>query len=220
MTVLPAGAAGRRLLSVVVVLAALAVVSAAPAAAPTPDAHDRALAQRLAAEVSSLTKLGATSNGVDNRITKDLKGCTGLGKTPGDSFAVVFAMLPVVLIDAVNQFRPEFLQVRATIAPMRPHATLFRRWLAGELAGLDQILAFDNHGKKIDFCAAAKVMLAKSPKDADVRAVLGLSLARIQSLFSGPSAAASAAVTKLNPPMRAFLLAAGVRRSVAVQLTK
>ena len=34
------------------------------------------------------------------------------------------------------------------------------------------------------------------------------------------SRARSATVTKLNPQMRAFLIAAGVRRSVAVQLTK
>ena len=203
-----------------VVTVAVAAASAASAAAPGPDAHDRALAQQLAAQVSSLSRLAAVSNGGGDRITRELKGCKGLGTTPGDSFAVVVAMLPVILIDAVNRLRPELLQVRATIAPMRPHATLFRRWLAAEQAGLDEILVFDNHGKTIDFCAAAKVMLAKSPKDADVRAVLGLSLARVKSLFSGSSATASATATKLNPRMRGFLLAAGVRRSIAVQLTK
>jgi len=209
----------RRVL-IAVVLVAFAAASAASAAARAPDAHDRVLAQQLAAQVSSLSKLAAVSNGGGDRITRELKGCKGLGTTPGDSFSVVFAMLPVILIDAVNELRPELLQVRATIVSMRPHATLFRRWLAAERAGLDQILAFDNHGKQIDFCAAAKVMLAKRPRDADVRAVLGLSLARVKSLFSGSSSAASAVATKLNPQMRAFLLAAGVRRSVAVQLTK
>ena len=35
---------------------------------------------------------------------------------PGDSFAVVFAMLPVLLIDVVNQLRPLLLEVRAARA--------------------------------------------------------------------------------------------------------
>ena len=63
-------------------------------------------------------------------------------------------------------------------------------------------------------------MLAKDASDAEVRAVLGVSSTQIKKLFSGSSSQASATVTKLNPQMRAFLIAAGVRRSVAVQLTK
>lgn len=201
---------------------AVAAAAAAFAAAPAPDAHDRALAQRLAAEVTSLAKLGAVTGNGDDRITKELKGCKGLAKDPRDGFAVVFAMLPVLLIDGVNQLRPQLLQTRDTIAPMRPHSALFRRWLAAELAGLQQILALDNHGKKIDYCAAAKVMLVKNATDSDVRAVLGVSLVQLKQFFSSssPSSKASATVSKLNPKMRAFLLAAGVRRSVALRLTK
>ena len=211
----------RRVL-IVSVAAALIAASVAAAATPKPDPHDRALAQLLAAKVTSLQKVASASSGGDAKITNELKGCKGLGKTPADGFAVVFAMLPVLLIDVVNQIRPLLLDVRDTLGAMHPHATLFRRWLAAERAGVDQILAFDNHGKKIDYCAAAKVMLAKSPKDSDVRAVLGVSLTQIKSLFSSTSTAsrAGATVKKLNPQMRAFLLAAGVPRSVAVKLTK
>jgi hypothetical protein len=204
-----------------VLVLALAASSSATAAT-RPDAHDTALAKRLAAQVTALSKLsGVTDNG-DEKLNDDLKGCKGLGTSPGDSFAVVFAMLPVLLIEGVNELRPQLLRVRAVIAPMRPHADLFRRWLAAEQAGLDEILAFDNHGKKIDYCAAAKVMLAKTPRDADVRAVLGVSLAQIQSLFSNTSASAKAGAVlkKLNPQMRTFLLAAGVSRPIAVKLTK
>ena len=81
--------------------------------------------------------------------------------------------------------RPQLLDVRATIGAMHPHATVFRRWLAAELATVDQILTFDNHGKKIDYCAAAKVMLAKNPSDTQVQAVLGIPPSRIKALFSG-----------------------------------
>jgi hypothetical protein len=206
------------LLAIVLALAG----AAAAAAASAPDAHDRALAKRLAAQVTALSKLSAVTDNSDDRLNQELKGCKGLGTSPGDSFAVVFAMLPVLLIEGVNQLRPQLLQVRTTIAPMRPHADVFRRWLAAERVGLDQILAFDNHGKKIDYCAAAKVMVAKKPKDADVRAVLGVSLAQIGELFSStsPAAKAGALVTRLNPQMRSFLVAAGVPRPVAVKLTK
>lgn len=196
------------------------VAASAAAATPTPDAHDRALARQLAAKAVELQKLATVSQGGDDRITKALRGCKGLGTSPAESFGVVFAMLPVLLIEVVNEVRPQLLDVRATIGAMHPHATLFRRWLAAELASVDQILAFDNHGKKIDYCAAAKVMLAKNPSDAQVQAVLGIPRSRIKALFSGGSSQASATVSKLNPAMRTFLIAAGVRRSVAVQLTK
>jgi hypothetical protein len=208
--------------SLVVVACAVALVaaSAAAAATPVPDAHDRALAQELAAKVASLQKVATASKADDDKITKALKGCKGLGKTPADSFAVVFAMLPVLLVDVVNQIRPQLLDVRATIGAMHPHAPLFRRWLAAQYASSELILGFDNHGKKIDYCAAAKVMLAKSASDADVQRVLGVSSTQIKKLFSSSSSQASATVEKLNPQMRAFLIAAGVRRTVAVQLTK
>ncbi len=205
---------------IAVALLALVVATVAAATTPKPDAHDRALAQQLAAKVDSLKKLTATSNSGDDRITNELKGCKTLGKTPADSFAVFFAMLPVLLIDLVNEIRPILIDIRDTIAGMHPHDAVFRRWLAAERAGVDQTLTFDNHGKRIDYCAAAKVMLAKNPSDAQIRAVLGIDPAKIKGLFSGTSTQASETVKKLNPQMRAFLIAAGVRRSVAVQLTK
>jgi hypothetical protein len=205
---------------IVVALLALLAASFAAASTPKPDAHDRALAQQLAAKVASLRKLTSTTNSGDDRITKELKGCKALGKTPADSFAVFFAMLPVLLIDLVNEIRPILLDIRNTLAGMHPHDAVFRRWLAAEGAGVGQILSFDNHGKKIDYCAAARVMLAKNPSDAQIRAVLGVDPAKIKSLFSGGSTQASETVKKLNPQMRVFFIAAGVRRSVAIQLTK
>jgi len=205
---------------IVVVVLGLTAASVAAAATPTPDAHDRALAQQLAAKVVAIQKVASASEGSDDKITNALKDCKGLAKTPADGFAVVFAMLPVLLIDLVNQMRPLLLDVRSTIGAMHPHAALFQRWLAGERAEIDQILAFDNHGKKIDYCAAAKVMLAKKATDAQVQAVLGMPLSRIKALFSTTASPTGATLTKLNPQMRMFLIAAGVRRSVAVQLTK
>ena len=109
---------------IVVAVVALVAASVAAATTPKPDAHDRALAQQLAAKVESLKKLTATSNSGDDRITNELKGCKTLGKTPADSFAVVFAMLPVLLIDIVNEIRPILIDIRDTIAAC-PHNSVF-----------------------------------------------------------------------------------------------
>jgi hypothetical protein len=210
----------RLLLIVAVLVLGLSVVTGATAATPKPDAHDRAAAQRLAAEVAALQKLATAASGSDDTITKALAGCKGIGKTPGESFAVVFAMLPVLLIDVVNEIRPLLLRARASIASLDPHSPLFKQWLSAQQVNLDLILSLDNHGKKIDYCAAAKTMLAKNPSDAQVTAVLGVSLARIKALFSKRSARAGQTVKELNPEMRVFLIAAGVPRSVASKLTR
>jgi hypothetical protein len=178
------------------------------------------LAKRLAAEVVAIRELTTAADKGDDRISKELQGCKALGKTPGESFAVIFAMLPVLLIDLVNEIRPQLVRARSSVTALDPHAPLFRRWLGGLRTNLDLILSLDNHGKRIDYCAAATTLLAKSSSDAQVRAVLGVSPARIRALFSKQSAQAGTTVKKLNPQMRAFLIAAGVPRGVAVQLTK
>jgi hypothetical protein len=209
-----------KLLVLVIVVFCLGGTAGAAAAPSKPDAHDRAIAQRLAAEVIALRKLATAADGGDERITKALEGCTGLGKTPGESFAVVFAMLPVLLIDVVNEIRPLLLRARTSIDALDPHAALFKRWLAALRVNLDLMLALDNPGKKIDYCAAAKTLLAKNATDAQITAVLGVSQARIKALFSKQAAQAGSTVKKLNPQMRVFLIAAGVPRGIAVQLTK
>ena len=54
---------------IMVVLLALVAASVTAAATPKPDAHDRALAQQLAAKVESLKTLTSASNSGDDRIT-------------------------------------------------------------------------------------------------------------------------------------------------------
>ena len=50
-----------RRLPIIIVLVGLIAASVAAAATPTPDAHDRALAQRLAAKVVALQKVASVS---------------------------------------------------------------------------------------------------------------------------------------------------------------
>ncbi len=190
---------------------------AALAAAAKPDAHDRALAARLDAKVATFRAIAARTSGGNS--TKSLNSCAYLKKHPKDAFAAVFALLPALLAQVVNEYRPQLTDLRDTVVAMHPDSPLFRQWLAatGESFGL--ILTFDNHGKKIDLCRAAQVMLSKTSTPADVKRVLGIDPALVATLFSRSSTEASTTITKLNPKMRAFLVAAGVSRRNAVAMT-
>ncbi len=192
---------------------ALALSAAAGAAAPRPDAHDRALAALLSAKVTTFKRLSATK---DHSLQTSLDRCTFIKKNPKDAFAAVFALIPVVLIEAVDDYGPELGALRASIGAMHPDSSLFAEWLTGEGSDLSLILEFDNHGKKIDLCRAATVLLDKKTTAADIRRVLGIDPALLAKIFSSP---VSSKLEKLNPRMRAFLIAAGVSRKNAATLT-
>jgi hypothetical protein len=99
---------------------------------------------------------------------------------------------------------------------LHPHSALFRSWTAAEARDLALILKFDNHGKKIDLCQAAAVMLDKKTTPADIRRVIGIDPALIALLFQRP---VSKTLTHLNPKMRAFFVAAGLPAADAKTLT-
>ena len=151
------------------------------------------------------------------RITS-LDHCAAV-RTPSQAFAAVIALLPAVLIDLVNEIKPQLLGLRRTLAGMRPHSRLFGRWLAAVEQNLSLILRFDNHGKKIDYCRAAKVMLAKSSTAHDIERVLGIDPALVALLFRGGSSAPGQTLQSLNAKMRVFLVAAGLSRHQAATLT-
>jgi len=186
----------------------------AAAAAARPDAHDRALAQALAAKVSAFQAISNT--GGDSKV---LQHCAYLKQHPKQAFAAVFAILPALLAIVVNEYRAELTDLSTTIAGMHPDSPLFKEWLAAEGADIDLILKFDNHGKKIDLCVTAQVMLSKTSTAADIQRVTGLDPALIGLLFGKQATAISNTISKLNPKMLKFLLAAGVSRKDAVQLT-
>lgn len=187
--------------------------------APRPDAHDRVLVLQLGGTVATFQAVASKTSG-DDQLQKDLKNCAFVKKDPTQAFAAVFALLPVLLIDLVNQYGSPLTDVRDTLAKMRPHAPLFRRWLAAEVQSLDLILQFDNHGKKIDVCQTATVLLDKKSTAKDIRNVLGLDPALISKLFQSGSTNASATLKRVNPPMRSFFVAAGLSPKRATALTK
>lgn len=197
--------------------AALAAVLAAAAlgAAPKPDAHDRALARQLDAKVQTFRDIAA-KEGVSDSLKHSLDRCPVLQKDPGQAFAALFALLPALLTEIVDDYGPELRGLRQTIAGMHPHAPLFRSWLAAEGQSFALILRFDNHGKKIDLCKAATVMLDKESTAADIQRILGIDPSLIAVLFQSP---ASAKLSKLNPKMRAFFVAAGLPAADAKTLT-
>lgn len=205
--------------ALVVAAAALAAAATAGAATPRPDAHDRALVSQLGGKVATFQAVATQTNG-GNELKTALAKCPLLKKDPAQAFAAVFALLPALLIDVVNQYRPQLTDVRDTLARMHPNSPLFRQWLAAEVQVLGLTLEFDNHGKKIDLCRAATVMLDKKSSAQDVKNALGVAPAVIAKLFQGGSSAASATLKRLNPQMRAFFVAAGLSPKVAAALTK
>jgi hypothetical protein len=203
-----------RAVSAAVVLALLAA-AAAFAATPKPDAHDRALARHLDAKVKTFRDI-ASQTGSSNDLKQSLNRCPLLKKDPGQAFAALFALLPALMTQLVNDYGPQLRDLRGTMAGMHPHAKLFRSWLGAEGQSLALILRFDNHGKKIDLCEAATVMLDKKTTAADIQRTLGIDPTLIAALFQSP---ASAKLTKLDPPMRTFLVRAGLSKADAKALT-
>jgi hypothetical protein len=204
---------GASVTAAVLALAATAA-TAATAAAPKPDAHDRALAARLSAKVSTFREVAASSD--DNSLQRSLDRCPLMKKDPGQAFAAVFVLLPALLAGLVNEYRPQLADLRDTVAAMHPHAPVFRQWLDAERRSFGLLLQFDNHGKKIDLCEAATVMLDKHSTADDIHRVLGIDPRLIPKLFQSTS---SSKVTKLNPRMRTFFVAAGVSKANAKALT-
>lgn len=198
--------------------AALGTVASAAAKAAPPNAHDRALIAKLDAKVTAFRTIAA-SKGDDKKINDSLKNCAALNKDPSQAFAAVFALLPALLADLVNEYRPELTEVRDTLTGLHPDSPLFRRWATAEAQGLNLILRFDNHGKKIDYCAAAGVLLNKKSTPLQIRDALGVDPALIATLFSSATSKQSATLKRLNPQMRAFFRAGGVSAKNATALT-
>jgi hypothetical protein len=206
-----------QLLAVVTAAAAL-LAPAALAAGPGPDAHDRALVERLDAKVTTFQKIAA-QRGDNNKVDESLNTCAAVKKDPSQAFAAVFAILPALLADLVNEYRPQLDDVRDTLAGMRPHSPLFRQWVTAEKQSFGLILEFDNHGKKIDYCEAATVLLSKKSTAADIRNAIGVEPSLIAKLFSSSSSAASVTLKRVNPKMRPFFRAAGVAPKNVTALT-
>ncbi len=208
-TVLPVFAA------VVATTLVLGLVASAVGAAPRPDGHDRALAARLDAEVTTFKQVVARSHG-DSRLQSSLDPCAFAKKDPSQAFAAAFALLPVLRIEVVNDYRPQLTALRDTLGGMRADSALFQQWLDAEKNDFALILEFDNHGKKIDVCKAASVLVDKNSSATYVQRALGIDPTLIAKAFSSPL---SATLTKLNPKMRPFLIAAGLPRKHAAALT-
>jgi hypothetical protein len=202
-----------RALAVVASIAAIAA-GAALGAAPRPDAHDRALARALDAKVKTFREIASQTDNSD--LKQSLDHCPVVKKDPSQAFGAMVALLPALLAELVNDYGPELRGLRQTLVGMHPHSALFRKWTAAEAANFDVILQFDNHGKKIDLCEAATVMLDKKSTAADVRRVIGIDPSLIAKLFTSGS---SSATTKLDPQMNAFFVAAGLSAKDAKTLT-
>ena len=202
----------RRAAAAVVALIALTVAGTAGAAAPSPDAHDRTLAAQLNAKVTTFRQISKGASQSDTSLNK----CAAFKNDPKQALAAVFLLIPVFLTEVVNDYGQQVGELRDTMAAMHPDSPLFRQWLAAEGRAVSLLLKFDNHGKRVDVCAAAKVLLDKHSTDADVYRVIGIHTNLIGELFGST---ANQTVSKLNAPMRAFFVAAGLSPADAKTLT-
>lgn len=194
---------------------ALALGFAVPAVAATakPDAHDRGLARQLDRKVSAFRAIAGKGGSTE---TKSLDNCPYLKQHPKQAFAAAFALLPALLAEVVNTYKPEIVGLQATLTGLHPDSPLFTQWLSAMNDDFSLILTFDNHGKKIDLCQAAVVMLDKKSTAADIERVTGLAPGQFADLFTSP---VTAKLTKLNTEMQTFFIQAGLPAKDAATLT-
>ena len=192
---------------------AFAVAVPALAASTKPDTHDRALVRQLDRKVSAFRAIAG--KGGSNETTT-LDSCPYLKKHPKQAFAAAFALLPALLAELVNTYKPEIVGLQSTLTSLHPDSPLFTQWLSAMNDDFSLILSFDNHGKKIDLCHAAVVMLDKKSTAADIKRVTGLDPGLFSTLFTSP---VTAKLTKLNSQMDTFFIQAGLSAKDAGTLT-
>jgi hypothetical protein len=198
----------------VVVAIAAGVLASTASAAPRPDAHDRALMAQLEGKVVQYENFGSNSTG---DIEALMRKCGFAKGDPSHELSVVFALLPISVI--VQELHDPFTDIEQMLSTMRPHSALFRSWVVAERNEVAFLLRFDNGGKKIDECKAARVLLSKQPRPAQIKAALGVEPALVAQLILRSTTGAGSGLQRLNPPMRAFLLAGGVSQKHAEALT-
>jgi hypothetical protein len=203
-----------RRVALICAIAALALTaSGALAAAPRPDEHDRALARELSAKVTAFRAIVARSG---SGLQKSIDACPLAKKDPAQAFALVFAAVPALFTQIVTDYKPQIVSLRDTVVQMHPDAPIFRTWKAALGQSLDLLLEFDNHGKQVDICKAATVLVDKHSTAADIQRVLGVDPQLIPKLFTNKP---QAKLTKLEPRMTAFFVAAGLSKKNAKILT-
>jgi hypothetical protein len=194
---------------------ALVAVAAAGAAAPKPDSHDRALAAKLNAKVSTFQAIGKDT-GENGTVGAELDACHLFKKNSPAAIGAVFAVFPALIVRLVDDFKPQITDLRNTLVAMHPDSPVFSSWTAAQGRSYSLMLRFDNHGQKVDLCAAAAVMLDTKSNADDVHRVLGIDPALIVKLFNDPD---STRLSSLNPKMRTFFVAAGLPKARAKALT-
>ncbi len=201
------------LLCTIAVIALSLGVASASGARAKPDSNDRALARQLSARVAAFRAI-ATKSGAG--LQKSIDSCTAAKKDPSQAFALVFAAVPALFTEIVTEYKPQIVALRDTVAAMHPDAPVFGTWLTALGQSFDLLLEFDNHGKQVDICKAATVLLDKHSTAADIHRVLGIDPTLLAQLFTNKP---QKKLTKLEPQMTAFFIAAGLSKKNAQILT-
>ena len=209
---------------VVLLLASLLLsgpsLARAPAAtrAQGPDAHDRALvAELVGAYASAGSAAQQRLRGFGNAtIMKKLSSCPGSkSKLKKDPLAVVFGLLPAMLIDVIHQVTPELSAYERRLSGLRPDSPVFKSWLTLSQQQMQALLALGRASSGVDYCKAATALLDKS--QSGYLAALGLSpdeASKLRALNQGTGSAAK----KVRSSFRAFLLGDGLKPKLATAI--
>lgn len=190
----------------------LAATAAFAASSTAPDTHDRALAHKLNKSIATLRALSKSSKSIDALMPKKCASLNGSDQ----QFAAAIALTPVLLGQAVHQYKAQLVSLRNTIVGMHPDSPLFAQWIGALQQDFALILQLDTHGRKIDFCKAAGVILDKSSTPAQWRRATGMDPALLARFFDNKS---QAKLTALGPKMKSFFVAAGLSAQDAATLT-
>ena len=126
----------------------------------------------------------------------------------------MIALAPVLLGEVVHRYRPQLVALRNTIDGMHPDSPLFAQWIGALQQDFALVLQLDTHGRKIDLCKAAGVILDKSSTAAQWRRATGMDPALLARFFDNKS---QAKLTALEPKMKSFFVSAGLSAQDAAQ---
>ncbi len=206
--------------ALVVVLCALGFAGVASSATPRKaDKHDRALIKKLLA-----APLQEPGEETDEQLIALMQACPA-GQTIDPLSLLPHVLYPAVF-RAIDAWEPALLNYQRALRAMRPHAAVFKQWLAMKKAETAEVLKFVQRfdASRLDICAYLEASIAAGgDEEAQGVALLKLFphpddlLALV--VFVDSSEAAEASRTAVNKRFAAYLKTSRYTKAQIAALT-
>lgn len=207
------------LVTLVLACSALALAGTASSAAPVKaDKHDRALIKQL---------LNTSIEIPESEDTELLTAAQACPAWQADNVETTVLLLFPGLFRAIDRLEPQFVSYQRRLAPMRPHAAVFKQWLAAkrvEIANMIRFLqSFDS--ARMDICTYLEAAIAAGDDEAALDAAIEKlfpDAADVQALiaFGEAEDAAEARRKAANKKFAAFLKRSGYTKAQITALTE